>query len=295
MLNRFKQNIIDIFGHPGKEWLAKLPTVTAEFTEKFQLIDLQPVTNLSFNYVASGFQNKKPIILKLGPNDKALSKETKCLNAFAQHGGVEVIASEPGMMLMQRATPGTALKTYFPNQDDQAITILCQCISHLHQAEIPKQHDFYHLNTLLAILDNDLDIPAHIVSKARQLRDNLLSSTEKTVLLHGDLHHENILQHDNRWLVIDPKGFIGDPVFEVCAFMHNPEPELLNQDNPIEIIDDRTRFCADLLGYSTTRVYDWLYVKSVLCWAWRLDDNLSADYFKRFVSLLDKRDSSDEK
>ncbi len=92
------------------------------------------------------------------------------------------------------------------------------------------------------------------------------------------------------WLVIDPKGFIGDPVFEVCAFIHNPIPELLDQENSIEIINQRIQYCAKNLGYSIQRIQDWLYVKSVLCWAWCLDDNIDPSHFKQFVMLLGRGD-----
>ena len=135
-----------------------LPNLTAKIAHKHQLTDLQPVANMIFNYVATGLQNKKPIILKLGVNNKALAKEATCLQAFAQHGAAEVIASKPGMIFIQRANPGTTLKEYFPDKEQQAITILCQCIQHLHQAETPKQHSFYHLKELLSALDNDLDL-----------------------------------------------------------------------------------------------------------------------------------------
>ena len=140
---------------------------------------------------------------------------------------------------------------------------LCQCIQQLHTAKIPKQPHFFHLKELLTILDNDLAIPLDILSKARQMRDDLLMSTNRAVLLHGDLHHENILKNGESWLVIDPKGFIGDRVFEVCAFIHNPSPALLEQASPIKIINDRIQACADLLGFPKQRIQDWLYVKSV--------------------------------
>jgi streptomycin 6-kinase len=294
MPSTFTQNVINIYGHKGKDWLASLAALTAELSNKYQLTDLVRASYMSFNYVASGVQNKNPIILKLGLDQKALAKETACLKAFANHGAAEVIATQPGMILMQRANPGTTLKEYFPDRNKPSVAILCECIQQLQKAEIPKQHDFLHLQELLSILDNDLDIPGKILSKAKQLREKLLSSTEKTALLHGDLHHENILKHGDGWLVIDPKGFVGDSVFEVCAFTHNPMPELLQQANPIEIINDRIQLCADLLGFDQQRIQDWLYVKSVLCWAWCLDDNIEPDYFKRFVSLLDERVCDDK-
>jgi streptomycin 6-kinase len=35
------------------------------------------------------------------------------------------------------------------------------------------------------------------------------------VLLHGDLHQDNILSQGDDWLVIDPKGVIGFPINEI--------------------------------------------------------------------------------
>ena len=202
------------------------------------------------------------------------------------HGTCELIACKPGMILKQKANPGTTLKEYFPDRDKQAVAILCQSVQQLQKAEIPKQHNFLPLKKLLTILDNDLTIPRDILSKARELRDDLLASTDTEVLLHGDLHHENLLKHDDDWLVIDPKGFIGDPVFEACAFIHNPIPKLLEQTKPIDLINQRVNACAEQLDFSTQRIQDWLYVKSILGWIWCLQDNTSPEYLKRFVNLL---------
>ena len=116
----------------------------------------------------------------------------------------------------------------------------------------------------------------------------LLNSTKKNVLLHGDLHHENLLKNNNGWLAIDPKGFIGDPAFDVSAYIHNPIPELLGQRKPIEIINQRINGCAEQLNFSTQRIHDWLYVKSILSWVWCLQDNTSAEHFKQFINLLIK-------
>ncbi len=147
-----------------------LPNLTVKIAHKHQLTDLQPIANMSFNYVATGLQNEEPIILKLGANNKALAKEATCLQAFAQHGAAEVIASKPGMIFIQRANPGTTLKEYFPSKDKQATSILCERIQQLHTAEIPKQHNFLNLKDLLTTLDNDLAIPLDILSTQILLR-----------------------------------------------------------------------------------------------------------------------------
>ena len=64
-----------------------------------------------------------------------------------------------------------------------------------------------------------------LFQRADALRAELLSSIDQRVVLHGDLHHFNILRCDRGgWLAIDPKGLVGDRYFDVCQFLLNPEP-----------------------------------------------------------------------
>ena len=282
----FKQNIVSIYGNKGEQWLDDLPEITSKIAKEHNLSGLSPVDNMTFNYVASGYQNDKPIILKIGLNSKALAKEASCLKTFAKHAAAEVLATDKNMIIMKRSVPGVTLKEYFPDKNIEATTILCSVIKELHSADIPDEHDFYHVNDLLKTLDNQLDIPENILSKARSIRDNLLSSTDKEVLLHGDLHHDNILKHGDEWLVIDPKGFIGDPAFEPAAYLCNPIPELLHEDNAKQIVSDRIKLCAEKLEIPEQRIKDWLYVKSVLCWAWSLEDNLDPGYWEDFLEKI---------
>ncbi len=286
-MRTFEKNIIDIYGEQGHQWLISLPNLILDLTQKYQLSDLQPVDNMTYNYVAAGYQNKQPIILKLGLNHKALAHEANALKAFTGFGAVKVLSSEKGMLILERALPGHTLKTYFTDKEEESIRIVCQIITKLHHAPISKQHDFHHIKILLKTLDNNLDIPNPILSKARQLRDDLLATTDKEVLLHGDLHHDNILQHADDWRVIDPHGFIGDPAYEVCAFIRNPTPELLKASHPKAMIQYRIQLCAQLLDLSEQRINDWFYVQAVLAWAWQLEDNIDSSYIIKLVTILE--------
>ena len=44
----------------------------------------------------------------------------------------------------------------------------------------------------------------------------------RAVLVHGDLHHHNILDAGDRHLAIDPKPMLGEPEFDVPPFLWNP-------------------------------------------------------------------------
>jgi len=285
-MNELKKNIISMYNDEGKEWLDSLPEITAKIANEHSLSGLTPVNNMTFNYVASGYQNDNPIILKIGMNSKALAKEASCLKAFAKHAVAEVIAHDDNMIIMQRAVPGSTLKDHFPDNDIDATKILCASIKELHKASIPESHNFFSLSELFKTLDQKLDIPDEILNKAKHLREDLLKSTTKEVLLHGDLHHDNILKNGDNWLVIDPKGFIGDPAFEPAAYLCNPIPELLQENHPREIIENRINICSVKLGIDSRRISDWLYAKSVLCWAWSLEDNLDASYWHNFLKNI---------
>jgi streptomycin 6-kinase len=148
-MNDLKKNIISMYSDEGKQWLDSLPEITTKIAKEHNLSGLTPVNNMTFNYIASGYQNDKPIILKIGLNSKALAKEASCLKAFAKHAATGVLATDNNMIIMERSVPGTTLKEYFPVKDIEATTIFCSVLNELHSANVPDKHDFYHVKDLL--------------------------------------------------------------------------------------------------------------------------------------------------
>ena len=51
-MSSFEQNMITIFGDKGKQWLNELPSILANLIKHYNLSQLEPVSNMSFNYVA---------------------------------------------------------------------------------------------------------------------------------------------------------------------------------------------------------------------------------------------------
>jgi streptomycin 6-kinase len=90
------------------------------------------------------------------------------------------------------------------------------------------------------------------------------------MLLHGDFHHDNILAATREpWLVIDPKGVIGDPGYDLGAFLYNPWPGLQEMPNPGRVIARRVDQLAEGLGMERARVRGWGIAQAVLsaCWS----------------------------
>ena len=293
MSTLFTTNIEGIYGNRGTEWLANLPNMVTEIAAQYGLSDLLVVNNLSYNYVLAGMQGEQPIILKLSLDVDGLKLEAAALQAFADHGAAKVLAANEGVLLLQRAVPGISLRAYFPANDLAAIEITHTVMRKLHQAILPKA-GFPHIVDWLMVLDKSWPVPNRYLKKARELRDQLLITSNKAVLLHGDLHHDNILingEHievnSNNFLVIDPKGVVGDPCYEVAAFIRNPLPEIFAEAEVKNIISKRINIFSKLTGWHAQRITDWCFVQAVLAWIWALEDGCDVNNFKKLTSFFD--------
>lgn len=286
-MKTFEQNIIHLYGEKGKQWLDSLPKLITQVKVAYGLSDLKPVNNLSYNYVLSGFQGSEPIILKLSLDIDGLRREAVALMALKGFGVVKILSENAGLLLLERATPGVSLKSYFPEKDDEAIHITVNVIKRLHNALVSSSHAFPHIRDWLEALDGDLKIPAKTLEKARQLRSQLLETSKSYVLLHGDLHHNNILQNGDGWVVIDPKGVMGEPAYEIAAFIRNPMPELLNHSDAANIIHNRITRFAKFLELPSERILKWCFVQVVLAWIWAIEDGCDDAYFKNLTELFE--------
>ena len=100
----------------------------------------------------------------------------------------------------------------------------------------------------------------------------LESSEDHDVLLHGDLHHYNILSDGDKWRIIDPKGVIGNPLYETACFMYNPSPQFLKYPEVNRIIEAKLAIFSEILGYHSQQIAMMAYCQSVLSACWCLED-----------------------
>ena len=280
----FETNIINIHGNLGKKWLEDLPRAIRHVGNKYKLSSLTPLKNLTYNYVLSGFQNIQPIILKLGIN--GLKQEAMALKAFSGFGAIAVLAESDTMLLLKWVIPGNTLKSYFPSRDDDAVSIVCDIIKTLHTAPLPKSNIFPHIKDWLIVLDKKWNVPIHHLQKAREIRNNLLTTLSKPVLLHGDLHHDNILRNGEKFVIIDPKGVIGEVAYEIASFIRNPVVELLASENATNIINNRIKNFAAILKLPHQRIVDWCFVQTVLAWIWTVEDGCNQQQFQRLTEIF---------
>jgi streptomycin 6-kinase len=261
----------------GAAWLERLPDLVAAYCRRWQITLEAPFADLSYNFVASGRSTEgRPVVLKLGVPRAELSCEIAALAHYAGSGAVRLLASDSagGALLLERVLPGDTLATLVPDQDDRAITIAAELMRRLRRAP-PASHSFPHLADWFAGLQRAQagGFAPDLVAPAAALVPRLIGSSPGDRLLHGDLHHFNILQDGvSQWRVIDPKGLIGDPAYECAALLFNPLPDLLRMPAPRARFARRITLIAEQLGLERRRVHGYAFAHAVLSAWWSVED-----------------------
>ena len=269
-MNKFESNISATYGAKGKEWLENLASLTKKTAHSWNLSNLKPLDNLSYNYVLEGKQEDQPIILKISLDFDSINREAKALSIFQDFGAVKLLRHEPGMLLLEKVIDGMPLKSCKVTNKTE---IFCDLAKTLFQAEAPKDKCFPHINKQLEIIDQKWDIPSEYLNLARKLKSKLLERpAQKTLLLHGDLHHLNILRSGKSWKIIDPKGVIGQPINEVWKFVNDFEPD--------------TKFIADYFNWDVNLVRDWYFVQVTMAALWCIEDNSSPAPFLKLIKKV---------
>jgi streptomycin 6-kinase len=205
----------------------------------------------------------------------AASDEMQALPAYAHfggHGAVKLLAQAGRALLLERIEPGDALtRRVLDGDDDGATAILCDVMDAVHRAGPPTAG-------LVTIEDWGTDfaryrrasgpLPAALVDRAAALYHDLCGSQGPRVVLHGDLHHDNILLDARRgWLAIDPKGVVGERAYEAGALLRNPTEDAARFATPA-IIERRVRILCERLALDRARVLGWCFSQAVLSAVW---------------------------
>lgn len=277
---KFARFMIELSGEEGQIWLDRLPTILTACEKHWHLTIHAPVTNLSFNYVAPATRaDGIEVMIKTGLTDE-FPAQPQALMHFDGHGSVQLLAyDEPNeVMLLEHLRPGISLRDV--KNDEQAISIAAQVMSKLWRP-LPEPH--YPFQTvedwgqgfarIRPLYDSTGPLSMATFDKAEKLYADLCASMKERVLLHGDLHQDNILSAEREpWLAVDPKGVIGEPAYETGSILRNFWPDILSIPNPRSLMKRRIDQLSAELGFEREHIYNWALSQAVLSALWSLED-----------------------
>jgi streptomycin 6-kinase len=263
---------------PG--WLEALPDLIDRLAARWSLSIGPHFPDIRHNYVARATRaDDTTCVLKLSRHVGETRNEIAALQLWDGDGAARLLEADPelGALVVERLHPGTMLSQVAETDDDAATVIAAGVLRQLWRPA-PAHHGLRSLQSWCAAYDRNRDalargedgFPAALFQRADGLRADLLASTDTPSVLHGDLHHFNVLRAERReWLAIDPKGLVGDPCFDVCQFLRNP--------HPVPTSTNRRRLdvlCAEL-GLDRQRTRAWCLVHAVLDACWDFEEGKS--------------------
>jgi streptomycin 6-kinase len=218
----------------------------------------------------------RPAVLKVGFPDDESEHEHLALRHWAGRGAVQLLRADPRRraLLLERLHPEQLTAV----DDIEA----CEVVAGLyHRLHVPAPPQLRRLTdrlgrwvARLSALPRGGPLPQRLVEQALSIAHDLGADPGTDgVLVHGDLHYENVLAADrDPWLVIDPKPLSGDPHFEPAPMLWNRWDEVVAAGDVRDAVRRRFHTLVDVGELDEARARDWVVLREVLNAAAELDE-----------------------
>ena len=212
-----------------------------------------------------------PLMLKL-----ALEPEEKRGGALMPwwdgDGAARVIAHDDDVLLLERATGLASLAAMARNgEDDEASRIICDVAAKLHAPrDRPPPPGLVPLDQWFRPLETMAASQGGIILEGAAAARDLLRTTHDIAVLHGDIHHENILDFGSRgWLAIDPKGLFGERAFDFANLFRDPDHAIATAPGRMA---RQAGIVAERANLDRTRLLQWVLAFASLSACWIIGD-----------------------
>ncbi|TFE26254.1 aminoglycoside phosphotransferase family protein [Cohnella luojiensis] len=287
----FSQNEIEnIINRFGKDFYEKVLRDIEEYAVKWTLTSFQFVPSYSANLVFICYsENFGRVVLKIGnPSFGEIVTEFNTLSQYNGRRFCRVFNAdiEKGVILEECVRPGNPLRD--ESSLDRRLSVFCSLYKGLHitpaKAEIyPTYTEWVGRITEYMSKRQDCKELYLYMKKAKDICLSVSTLYSQKMLLHGDFHHDNILLgNDGEYIIIDPKGVIGDPVFDIPRFILNEFgdetiPDLYKKINDIICTLEKN------LNIPNDIIKQCLYVETAMGVCWSVQDGATPE---EYPSLL---------
>jgi streptomycin 6-kinase len=215
-----------------------------------------------------------PAMLKVAPGEE--KEGGAILHWWDGEGAVRVYALEDDAVLMERVEGQRSLVEMARHgDDDEATRILCAATDKLHRPrgkalpKAPTLHEWFEPLAPAAAERGGL------LARADEAARHLLATPHDVVLLHGDIHHGNILDGGVQgWLAIDPKGLLGERTFDYANILRDPDGEVALRPGRLR---RQVTVIAEAARVERRRLLQWVLAFCGLSAAWIYADGESPD------------------
>jgi streptomycin 6-kinase len=268
-------------------WLADLPAVVDACTEQWGLTLGEPyLDGMRVSYVRRAERaDGTPVARKVQWPHRECEHEADALRTWAGDGAVRLLEHdrERHALLLERAEPGTHLAACAPEVEVGVIIDLMQ------ELAVPvTEPAFTALEDEASYWADEIPrwweatgrpFERRLVDAAVDLIGDLAPTQGPQVLLHQDLHGENVLAAERApWLAIDPKPLVGELAFAPAPVVRSHELGFSREE-----VHGRVDRCSEALDVDRDRVRGWAVAQMV---AWSFDAEEERPFFAQTARWL---------
>lgn len=276
----------------GREWLKSLPDLVDKVCCDWALsLDESAYDGGSVSYIHPVKRSGQVYILKVQYPHPECADEAAALRVWDGVGAIKLVAHDAAnhALLLEACMPGTCLSAA---EDIDPLSVYIDLLPKLSvetQEPFPQLHEeaLRWQRMLRDAYDQGRAVDeTALIKAALDLLESLLTSDQgEQVLLHQDLHAENILKSDSRrWLAIDPKPLVGDRAFAVA-----PVVRAFELGHSEQAVHDRLGRLCKSLGLDQDRAWAWTIIQTM---AWSFDSKYKAKHHQTVAWLLKSRKKS---
>ncbi|MFD7022036.1 aminoglycoside phosphotransferase family protein [Promicromonospora sukumoe] len=221
----FAQTTVEREGESGAAWLDELPGIVDELLGQWECTQDGAVLHGGVGIIVPVRRRSEgAAVLKVSFPHPGNVHEPDALAAWSGRGSVELHARDDARfaMLLERARASTLAETADSDEAAAVAGRISRRLAVPAPPELPRlQHQAEAWERGLRRDAQELPhgLSRHAVDAALSTVHDL-GKVQPDVLVHGDLHPGNILRADREpWLTVDPKGYAGDPAYEIGAFL----------------------------------------------------------------------------
>jgi streptomycin 6-kinase len=266
-------------------WLAHLPKLVSELTQMWDLQLGAPYERASVSYTAPVSRGPEQLVLKVQWPHEECEHEADALKLWDGNGAIRLLAydQERRALLLERCVPGTELAA--ASADVDPLAVLIDLLPRLWK---PAGRPFRSLTEesqqWAATLHADWEAAGkpcerRLVDAAAELLDQLPKSQGEHVLVHQDLHGENVLAAEREpWLVIDPKPLAAEREFSLAPIIRSFELG----HSQAQVLHRLNRLSSEL-KLDRYRARGWAIAQTI---AWSFDSSYAERHYETARWLL---------
>ncbi len=275
------KNIKTTFGSKGDDWLNDLEIVIIKCIEIWNLSNIKILDNQTYNFVMIAKSVELgDVLVKIGFNDGTYNQELNATGLLNSPIIREIYNynQEFNALLMKLINPGKTLHNI--SDSDKQLEIGCRLIKSIskecdssikmdsYKVWLDKAFNYIRLNSLGGSSFN------RYIKIAEDFYNQLELDYDCNYLVHGDFHHDNILQSENEWIVIDPKGLIAFWFTDCGRFLINHIWKIpINRR--YEHVPEIIKKVSSLLHIPERVIFQSIFIETVLCYAWSFQGYLT--------------------